>query len=100
VEKVKYADIINRLKTLSNTKTIEGMVKYGITPESTYGVSIPNLRKTAKEIGVNHALAKELWTSNIRETRILASMIADPKIITEEQMERWVKDFDYLTNVA
>lgn len=71
------------------------MAKYGITPERTYGVSIPNLRKIAKEIGADHALAQQLWASNIRETRILACMIDDPKMVTEEQIERWVKDFDY-----
>jgi len=30
------------------------MTRYGISPEKTYGVSIPNLRKIAKEIGVSH----------------------------------------------
>jgi len=37
-------DILKRLKSLSNPKAIEGMAKYGITPESAYGVSIPSLR--------------------------------------------------------
>jgi len=92
---MEYDDIIKKLKTVSNPKSIEGMARYGITPERTYGVSIPNLRKIAKEIGVNHALAEQLWASNIRETRILASMIAAPKMVTEEQAERWVRDFDY-----
>lgn len=35
---------LQRLKSLSNPKAVEGMAKYGITPESTYGVSIPNPR--------------------------------------------------------
>ncbi|MGB9693865.1 MAG: hypothetical protein ACPLYF_03380 [Fervidobacterium sp.] len=26
---------------------------------------------------------------------ILASMIDDPELVTEEQMEDWVKEFDY-----
>lgn len=96
MSKAKYDDdIIKKLKALSNPKAIEGMARYGITPERTYGVSIPNLRKLAKEIGVKHELAEQLWESNIRETRILASMVADPQIVTEEQMEAWVKDFEY-----
>ena len=32
--------------------------------------------------------------SGIHEARILASMIVDPKMVTSEQMERWVRDFD------
>ncbi len=99
--KIEYDDILKKLKSLSNPKAIEGMARYGITPESTYGVSIPNLRKVAKEIGGacdstrSHVLAQQLWESNIRETKILASMVDDPKTVTEEQMERWIKDFDY-----
>jgi len=92
---MEYDDILKKLKTLSNPKAIEGMARYGITPERIYGISIPNLRKISKEIGVNHVLAQQLWASNIRETMILASMIDDPKMVTEEQIERWVKDFDY-----
>jgi 3-methyladenine DNA glycosylase AlkD len=92
---VEYDNILKKLKTLSNSKAVEGMAKYGITAKSTYGVSIPNLRKIAKETGVNHDLAQQLWASDIRETRILASMVDDLKMVTEEQMERWVKDFDY-----
>lgn len=40
-------------------------------------------------------MAQQLWESNIRETRILACMIDDPEMVSEEQMEDWVKDFDY-----
>jgi len=92
---MKYNNILEKLKSLSNARAIEGMAKYGITPEKTYGVSIPNLRRIAKEIGTDHELAQQLWASGIRETRILASMIDDPDGVTEEQMESWVKDFNY-----
>ncbi|MEW6041478.1 MAG: DNA alkylation repair protein, partial [Elusimicrobiota bacterium] len=87
-------EILKKLKSLSSARAVEGMAKYGITAERAYGVSIPNLRKIAREIGENHNLALELWTSGIHEARILASMIDDPNLISEEQMEYWVKDFD------
>jgi len=70
------------------------MARFGINPENTYGVSIPNLRQIAKEVGKNHALAQELWASGIHEAKILASMTDGPKLVTEEQMEAWVRDFD------
>jgi len=92
---VNYDDVVEKLKSLSNPEAIEGMARFGITPERTYGVSIPNLRKMAKEIGKDHNLARELWKSNIRETRILACMIDEPNKVTEEQMDDWVKEFDY-----
>ncbi len=92
---MQYEEILKQLKSLSNPEALSGMARYGITPENAYGVSIPNLRKIAKEIGINHDLALKLWASNIRETMILASLIDDSRMVTEEQMERWVKDFDY-----
>ena len=91
---MRYDDILKKLKGLSDLKAVEGMARFGINPENTFGVSIPNLRKIAKEIGVDHALAQQLWVSSIHEARILACMIDDPKIVTEEQMEGWVKDFE------
>ncbi len=95
LKEIQFNKIVEKLKSLSNFKAVEGMAKYGITPKKTYGVSIPNLRKIAKEIGVNHELALQLWEMDTRETRILASMIDDPELVTEEQMEEWVKEFDY-----
>lgn len=88
-------DILKKLKSLYSPRAVEGMAKYGITAERAYGVSIPNLRKIAKEIGKDHELAQQLWELNIREARILAGMVDDPVLVTEEQMERWVKEFDY-----
>jgi len=42
---MQYGDILKELESLSSPKAIEGMAKYGITPEKTYGVSIPKLRR-------------------------------------------------------
>lgn len=88
-------DILGKLKALSDPEAVDGMARYGITPESTYGVKIPDLRKIARATGKNHNLAQQLWKLNIRETRILASMIDDLELVTEEQMESWAKAFDY-----
>ena len=87
-------NVLQRLKALSDPTAVEGMARYGINPENTLGVSIPNLRAMAREIGKDHDLAQDLWASGIHEARILASMIEDPGQATEEQMNRWVRDFD------
>jgi len=88
-------EVIRELESLSNEKSIEGMARFGITPEKTFGVSMPNLRKMGKRIGTDHDLARELWEAGYRETRILASIIDDPDIVTRAQADEWVKDFDY-----
>ena len=86
--------ILARLKSLSNPEAVDGMARFGINPENTLGISIPNLRKLAREIGKDHQLAGELWASGIHEARILAGMVDDPKAVDENQAEAWVRDFD------
>jgi 3-methyladenine DNA glycosylase AlkD len=86
--------LIKKIKSLSNPEAVAGMARFGINPKNTYGVSIPVLRRMAKEIGRNHLLAQRLWNSGIHEARILAGMIDSPDQVTEKQMESWVRDFD------
>jgi 3-methyladenine DNA glycosylase AlkD len=87
-------EILKRFNSLSNPKAVAGMAKYGINPENAYGISIPDLRRIARDVGRNHELAERLWSSGIHEARILACMIDDPKDVSEQQLERWVGDFD------
>lgn len=93
-EKVACNEILKKLRSLSNPRAVEGMTRFGINPRNAYGVSIPNLRAMAKNTGKNHLLAQKLWASGVHEARILASMIDDPVLVSESQMEDWVKEFD------
>ncbi|MDD5615303.1 MAG: DNA alkylation repair protein [Candidatus Methanoperedens sp.] len=85
---------LKQLKSLADPEAVAGMARFGINPDNTLGVSIPALRKMAKEIGKNHILAQQFWSSGIHEARLLAGMVDDPGEVTGEQMERWVADFD------
>lgn len=91
---MQHEEILERLKSQSNPVAVASMARFGINPQNTYGVSTPDLRKIAKETGRNHILSQQLWASGIHEARILATMIDSPKEVTEEQMDRWIKDFD------
>lgn len=86
--------ILRQLRALADPQAVQGMATYGIATKNTLGVSVPNLRRVARGIGVGHALALELWASGVHEARILASMIADPAKMTSEQMETWARQFD------
>jgi len=86
--------IISLLKKNRNEKNIEGMVRFGINPESALGITIVFQRKLAKQIGQNHKIAIELWDSGIHEARILATMIDEPDKVTKSQMEKYVNDFN------
>lgn len=87
-------NLLKKLKSQADVKNIEGMARFGIQTGNALGISIPKLRILAKEIDNNHSLALKLWSSNIREARILAALIEEPKKVTERQMEKWVIDFD------
>jgi 3-methyladenine DNA glycosylase AlkD len=87
-------EVLAMLKQCANPYVLEGMVRFGSTPAHALGISIPILRKLAREIGKDHTLALALWASGLHEARILASMLADPQRVSEQQMEAWVHDFD------
>ncbi len=91
---MKFEDIIRELESLSSPEDVEGRARFGINSTKAYGVRIPELRRMARETGKNHVLAEKLWQYGYSETRIMASMIDDPKLVTEDQMERWVIGFD------
>lgn len=91
---MEFEQIIYELEELSNPEEIEGMARFGINPAKTYAVRIPELRRIAKRAGKNHDLAKKLWEQGYRETRIIASIVEDPKMVTEDQMDEWALGFD------
>ena len=88
---VPVKDVMDKLQSKARPDQLEGMAKYGIKVERRLGVSVPDMRKLAKEIGKDHKLALELWKTGIAEARIVAAMVGDPDKLTEEQMEDWVK---------
>ena len=89
-------EVLEMLAANANPDQLAGMAKYGMTVENRLGVKVPQMRKIAKEIGVDHKLALELWETGITEAMILASMVDIPDEVTEEQMEAWVQDFRLL----
>jgi 3-methyladenine DNA glycosylase AlkD len=72
---------------------LAGMARFGINPEGRLGLSVPAMRRIAKLLGYDHALALELWDTGIADARIVAGMVAEPAKLTSRQMDRWVKGF-------
>ncbi|MHC1680859.1 MAG: DNA alkylation repair protein [Methanomassiliicoccales archaeon] len=87
-------EVLARLGSISDPTRLEGMSRYGIEVNDALGVSMPEMRAMAKSIGRDHKLALDLWRSGVHEARIMASLLADPKLLTEEQMEEMVKDLE------
>ncbi|MBE2280358.1 MAG: DNA alkylation repair protein [Ignavibacteriaceae bacterium] len=86
-------DVIQLLAERGTDLNIERYKRYGIIPQNPLGVDATGLREVAKIIKKKHNFALELWDSGIHEVRILATMVADPKLLTKETANHWVKDF-------
>ena len=91
-------EIINELRQLSDPTKIADLERYAIKTPKWFGIRTPELKAFAREVKKlvkdRHALAGELWNSGIYDVRAVAFMIDDPKMVTPEQMDSWVADFD------
>jgi 3-methyladenine DNA glycosylase AlkD len=91
---VTVIQVLKILNDKADPTQLQGMARYGMSVDKRLGISIPELRSTAKKLGKDHKLANELWRTEIDEARILASMIDNPAEMTEQQMDNWVRDFN------
>jgi 3-methyladenine DNA glycosylase AlkD len=84
--------VIVELRAGADPSRKPGMARVGIDTSHALGVSMPAIRAIAKTCGLDHALALELWDTEIHEARILATLVAGPAELTDAQRERWVLD--------
>lgn len=85
---------MDELRAMADPSKLPGQARFGIDVSNSLGISMTRLRPLARRIGRDHALALALWDSGIREAQILATLVDDPRLVTQEQMERWAKDFN------
>jgi len=82
------------LRRLGEKRNVDGMAHFGIVAKIVYGVAKPKMDELARRIGRDHELALDLWSTGVHDARILAGMIDEPAKVTDEQMNRWMRDFD------
>jgi len=70
------------------------MARFGIDTGRAVGVTVTELRRFARDLGHDHELAAALWASGVHEARLLASLVDEPALVSEAQMEAWVADLD------
>jgi 3-methyladenine DNA glycosylase AlkD len=90
----KFDQVISHLRSLQNEDNLAGMARFGIATERAFGIKHPELKQIAKDYRKDHDLALELWASGYHEARLLATIIDDPKQVTEDQAEAWVKELN------
>lgn len=68
--------------------------RYGIHTDRALGIPMKDMKALERRIGTDHALAADLWRTGWYEARIVAALIDEPALVTADQMDAWVNDFD------
>ena len=82
--------VIQQLQALASLDVEKTAQRRGIPTSALLGVATAELRKAAKRIGPNEALAEELWTSTFHEARVIAVLIFPSSAVSEGQLDRWL----------
>lgn len=90
----RLAQALDLLQREARPAELAGMARFGINPAQRLGLSMPAMRRIAKTLGHDHALALALWDTGIPDARIVAGMVAEPAKLNSRQMDSWAKDFN------
>jgi 3-methyladenine DNA glycosylase AlkD len=92
--KMTADEVMRALKTAGTEQTRKTYARHGY-PADSYGVSFADLKKLAKKIDVDHALAQALWATGNSDARTLATMVADADAATSKELDAWAKDVTF-----
>jgi 3-methyladenine DNA glycosylase AlkD len=90
---LELLEIIEELRSKGSPERKQGQQRFGIRSENGFGVSMPDIRLLARKVGKNHALAQELWATQIHEAMILACLVDKAKEVDEKQIDFWTSQF-------
>lgn len=88
-EKIK--EIKQSFRLMMNGTASRSMREKGADYKLNWGVSLPDLQAMAEEIGKDYELAISLWKEDVRECKILATMLMPPEKILPEVAEIWME---------
>ena len=90
----KLKKIKQSFRLLMNGEASRYMRENGLGYHLNWGVSYNDLRKMAEEYGKDYHLALSLWKENIRECKILATLIMPPEEMSPELADLWMEQAD------
>lgn len=88
-EKIK--EIKQSFRLMMNGTASRSMREKGADYKLNWGVSLPDLQAMAEEIGKDYELAISLWKEDVRECKILATMLMPPEKMLPEVAEIWME---------
>ena len=84
-------EIKQSFRQMMDGAVAQSMREKGVDYHLNWGVTLPRLREKADEIGKNYDLAIALWKENVRECKILATMIMPPDEVLPEVIDIWME---------
>ncbi|MCR5712003.1 MAG: DNA alkylation repair protein [Prevotella sp.] len=88
-EQVK--EIKQSFRLLMDGQTAQSMREKGVEYKLNWGAAIPMLQEKAREIGKDYDLAIELWKADVRECKILATMVMPAEQMLPEIADIWME---------
>ena len=84
-------EIKQSFRQMMDGKVAQSMRDKGLDYHLNWGATLPRLREKADMIGNDYDLAIALWKENIRECKILATMIMPPNKVQPEVIDIWME---------
>jgi 3-methyladenine DNA glycosylase AlkD len=81
--------VMSELESLGTAHTKKSYLSRGVR-EPLFGVATGAMKPLKKRIGVDQALADELWDTGNYDAMYFAGMIADVRVMTQADFERWI----------
>jgi 3-methyladenine DNA glycosylase AlkD len=81
--------VLATLRAGGKATSIATYRRHGIAME-TFGTSYAVIRPLVKKLGIDHALARKLWATDIYDACIVALGIADPAKLTTKEIDGWL----------
>ena len=87
----RIKEIKQSFRQMMDGAVAQSMRDKGVDYHLNWGVTLPRLREKADEIGKNYDLAIDLWKENVRECKILATMVMPADVILPEVVDIWME---------
>ena len=87
-------EIKQSFRQMMDGSVAKSMRDKGVDYKLNWGATLPRLQGKAAELGKNYDLAIALWKENVRECKILATMIMPADQVLPEVIDIWMEQTD------
>ena len=87
----QFKEIKQSFRLMMDGMVAKSMRDKGLEYKLNWGATLPRLREKADEIGKNYDLAIALWKENVRECKVLATMIMPAERMLPEVADIWME---------